>query len=359
MTIPFADLCAEIAHDRAAINEAIARVLDSGVFIGGTEVASFENELAAVCGVAHAIGTSSGTDALHVLGMATGIADGSEIVTTPFTFYATAGAFARLGARVVFADIDPLTLTLSPDAAQRACTNNTRAIVMVHLFGRPCEVPASSPCPVFDDAAQSIGGVVLTGAAATLSFFPTKNIGAVGDAGAVLTNDGDLAARVRVLRGQGAREKHRHVALGGNFRLDALQAAVLRVKLRRLADVTERRRSIARRYRAALAAASLPAELHVPPDDPRHVYHHFVIRAPRRDALREHLTSAGIATEVYYPVPLHLQPCFADLGYRRGSLPHAEAAADEVLALPMYPSLTSDAQDRVVDELTTFYRHGQ
>jgi dTDP-4-amino-4,6-dideoxygalactose transaminase len=345
-------MAAELAPLRAEIDAAIARVLDSGVFIGGPEVAAFERELAAYTGAAHAIGVSSGTDALHVLGMALEIRPGDEVVTTPFTFFATAGAFARLGARIVFADVDPDTLCLDPRSALAACTPRTRAIVTVSLFGRPADLPEGASCPVIEDAAQSIGAHQPRGLAATLSFFPTKNLGAVGDAGAVLTNDGGLAASAALLRSHGARPKYNHVAVGGNFRLDAIQAAVLRAKLRHVARWTALRREHAAHYRAMFQATGVPPEVRLPADHPGHVYHQFVIRAPRRDALRAHLAASGIATEVYYPEPLHRQ------SWRSGvaeDLPIAERACREVLALPIYPSCPADHRAQVVERIREFF----
>lgn len=355
MKVPFFDMAAELAPIRADIDAAIARTLDSGVFIGGPEVAAFERELAAFAGVSHAIGTSSCTDALHVLGMALGIGPGDEVVTTPFTFMATAGAFARLGARIVFADVDGDTLTLDRMAAASSCSSRTKAVVTVNLFGRAAEMP-TVPCPVIEDAAQSIGGPPLRGIAAALSFFPTKNLGALGDGGAVLTNDATLADRVTLLRTQGARPKYHHLAIGGNFRLDPLQAAILRAKLPHLPRWTDARRAHAQRYRELFRAATLPPEVRLPSTDANHVYHQFVIQAPRRDALRSFLAERGVGTEVYYPSPLHLQPSFADLGYREGSLPVAERACHTVLALPIQPTLTLDSQAHVVDRIAEFYR---
>jgi dTDP-4-amino-4,6-dideoxygalactose transaminase len=347
VTVPFFDMRAELAPLRAAIDAAIAHVLDSGVFIGGPEVAAFEAEFAAAAGARHAIGVSSGTDALHVLGMALGIGPGDEVVTTPLTFFATAGAFARLGARIVFADIDDTTLNLDPAAAAAACTPRTKLVVPVHLFGLPAALPTG--VPVVEDAAQSIGAAPLAGLAATYSFFPTKNLGALGDAGAVVTNDPDLADRLALLRTQGAQPRYHHVAIGGNFRLDAVQAAVLRVRLAHLDAATAARRAHAARYRELLSSV---ADIRLPPADPRHVFHQFVIRAPRRDALRAHLTACGIGTEIYYPSPLHLQPALAS----PVSLPIAERACREVLALPIAPSLSPDAQSLVADAIAGFYR---
>ena len=355
MNVSLFDMRAEVAQLRPELDAAIARVLDSGVFVGGPEVAGFERELAAAAGRARAVGTSSGTDALLAIAMALGIGPGDEVVTTPLTFFATAGAVARLGARVVFADVDDLTLGLDPAGARAACSDRTRAIITVHLHGHPAAVP-EAPCAVVEDAAHSLLGTPLRGQAAALSFFPTKNLGALGDAGAVLTDDAALADRIELLRTQGARPKYHHVAVGGNFRLDALQAAVLRTKLPHLPAWTASRRARAARYRARFAAAALPPELRLPADHADHVYHQFCIRAPRRDALRAFLGEAGIGTEIYYPDPLHLQPCFAGLGYRAGALPVAERACEELLALPIHPAMPPDAEDVVVDRIAAFYR---
>jgi dTDP-4-amino-4,6-dideoxygalactose transaminase len=303
--------------------------------------------------VRHAIGVSSGTDALLVTLMALGIGRGDEVVTTPFTFFATASAAARLGARVVFADIDESTLMLDPAAAAAACTARTRAVITVNLFGALAAIP-TVPCPVIEDSAHSVDAAPPRGLVAALSFFPTKNLGAIGDGGAVLTDDDELAAQLALLRAQGARPKYHHVTLGGNFRLDALQAAVLRAKLAHLARTTAARRANATRYRELFAATDAPVQF--PAADAAHVYHQFVIRAPRRDELRAFLADAGIATEVYYPEPLHLQPVFADLGYRRGAFPAAERVCHSVLALPIQPALSSASQRYIVDRVTAFYR---
>ena len=355
MKVPFYDLAAELASVRPEIDAAIARVIDSAVLIGGDEVSAFEHALASATGANWAIGTSSGTDALQAIAMALRLTGGDEIVTSPLTFFATAGAFARVGARIVFADIDGDTLTLDPRAAATATSSRARAVIPVHLFGRPAELPAVT-CPIIEDAAQSIGAGPLRGLAAAFSFFPTKNLGALGDAGAVITNDEALADRLRLLRTQGARPKYHHLEIGANFRLDPLQAAVLHAKLGHLARWTAMRRAHADDYRAQLAAAGIPPELRLPSPHPAHVYHQFVIRAPRRDALHAHLAAAGIGTQIYYPEPLHLQPCFADLGYHRGSFPFAERACDEVLALPIHPALAATSRAYVVEHIAAFYR---
>lgn len=350
MNVPLFDMRAETAAVRTEIDAAIERVLDSGVFIQGPEVAGFETELAAAAGCAHAIGTSSGTDALLVLMMALGIGAGDEVVTTPLTFMATAGAAARVGARVVFADVDDTSLGLDPALALSACTDRTRAIITVHMHGHPATVP-SAPCPVIEDAAHSLIALPLKGIASALSFFPTKNLGAVGDAGAVLTNDPALADTIALLRTQGGRPKYHNIALGGNFRLDAIQAAVLRVKLAHLDAWTASRRAHAARYRELLGSI-----VRVPADAPGHVYHQFCIRTPRRDELRTYLAERGIGTEIYYPEPLHLAPVFASLGYRAGSFPIAERACRELLALPIHPAMPVEAPAYVAENIAAFFR---
>jgi dTDP-4-amino-4,6-dideoxygalactose transaminase len=352
--VPLFDMAAELAAVRRDVDAAIARVLDSGVFIAGPEVSAFERELAEATGARHAIGTGSGSDALHAIFLALGVGRGDEVVTTPLTFFATAGAAARLGARIVFADVEDDALTLDPGSALSACSARTRAVVPVHLFGRPARLPAA-PCSIVEDAAQSLGAGGASANTCALSFFPTKNLGALGDAGAVLTGDAALADRIALLRTQGARPKYHHLAVGGNFRLDPLQAAVLRAKLPHLAGWNAARRRHAAQYRALFAAARVPPELRLPAPHDDHVYHQFVIRAPRRDALRAHLAAAGVGTEIYYPEPLHLQPCFAELGYRAGALPIAERACREVLALPIHPMLSADAQRFVVERIAAFY----
>ena len=352
--VPMRDLAGEHAGLRPELDCALARVLDSGQFIGGPEVDAFERELAAALGCSRAVGVSSGTDALLVGLMALGIGPGDEVVTTPFTFFATAGAIARLGARPVFADIDPATLNLDPARAADAVTARTRAVLPVNLYGRLAELP-DVPVPIIEDAAQSIGASPPRAEAATLSFFPSKNLGALGDAGAVLTSDPELADRIALLRNHGARPKYHNLAVGGNFRLDAIQAALLRVKLPHLSAWTVARRVAAGRYRDLFAAAALADSVALPPDAPDHVYHHFVIRARARDDLRRHLAAAGIATEIYYPSPLHLQPCFAHLGHRPGDFPVAEAAASDALAIPVDPSIRQADQQYVVGQIAAFY----
>jgi dTDP-4-amino-4,6-dideoxygalactose transaminase len=356
MKVPLLDVKAQNAPLRGALLEAVTRVMDSGGFILGPEVEAFEKELAAALGVGRAIGVSSGTDALLVALMALGVGPGDEVVTTPLSFFATVGCIARLGARPVFADIEPDSFNLDPAAAVAACGAKTRAVIPVHLFGRPAALPKVEQ-PVVEDAAQSIGACKLGGIMSCLSFFPSKNLGAFGDGGAVLCDDAAMADKVVLLRGHGSRPKYVHQVVGGNFRLDALQASILRVKLPHLPRWTAGRRANAERYRRLFAGSpGIPPELHLPQDVPGHIYNQFVIRAPRRDGLREHLSKQGIGTEVYYPLALHLQPCFAGLGFREGAFPHAEAATRQALALPIFAELTEEQQNTVVTQIAAYYR---
>jgi dTDP-4-amino-4,6-dideoxygalactose transaminase len=368
MKVPLLDLTAQYKTIRWEIRTAIDRVCESQSFILGPEVAACESEIGAFCGAAHAIGVSSGTDALLVALMAAGIGSGDEVITTPFTFFATAGVIARLGARPVFVDIDSESFNLAADEIADKITSSTKAIMPVHLFGRCANMDAISEIArrhgitVIEDAAQSIGakddGGLSAGTVGDIgcfSFFPSKNLGAFGDAGMVVTQNAKLAERLRVLRVHGAKPKYYHKQIGGNFRLDALQAAVLRVKLRYLPLWTAARRENARRYRELFAHAGLARQIAVPADVAGHIYNQFVIRCRERDALQAFLRQQGVETEIYYPVPLHLQECFADLGYRQGEFPRAEAAAKEVLALPIYPELSEEQQSYVVDQICDFY----
>lgn len=359
--VNFAALHAPLEDD---LRRAAARVLASGRFILGEEVRQLEDEVARLHGVKHAIGASSGTDALLLMLGAHGIGAGDDVVTSPFSFMATAEAISRVGARPVFADIDRDTLNLDGRAAARAVTGATKAVLVVHLFGRTADTTAlRGVCgrldiPILEDAAQAIGAAgVARERAAALSFFPTKNLGGFGDGGMVLTSDDALAAQARLLRNHGAahEEKLRHLALGGNFRLDELQAALLRVKFPYLAPWTARRRSIAAGYRDLLAGCS---GIRLPPPDPGCVWNQFVVRVPadRRTGIIAHLASRGIASAVYYPIPLHLQPALASLGYKPGAFPHAEQAAREVLALPIHPTLTDDDVARVAGAVADFFR---
>ncbi len=367
--LPILDLKAQLGTYREAALAAIERVVDSQRFILGPEVSGFEAALAASLDVPHAIGVSSGTDALLVALMALEVGPGDEVVTTPFSFFATAGVVARLGAKPVFVDIDPATFNLTEAPVRGALTANTKAIIPVHLFGQACDLgelyDAAERPPIIEDGAQAIGaklrgrGVGQLGEFATLSFFPSKNLGAFGDAGATLSRDAELASKVRILRVHGGQPKYYHHVVGGNFRLDAIQAAVLSVKLPFLDGWAHARRRNAGRYDVALEEAGLVARgLVTPPTrlaDAHHIFNQYVIRVPDRDALRAHLSDRGIGTMVYYPGPLHLQPCFAGLGHGPGDFPEAERACLEVLALPVFPELPEGAVERVVAGIAEFY----
>jgi dTDP-4-amino-4,6-dideoxygalactose transaminase len=370
MKVPLLDLQAQYAPIRDEVLAAIERVCDSQRFILGPEVAGLEQELARELGVAEAIGVSSGTDALLVALMALGIGPGDEVVTTTYSFFATSGCVMRVGARPVLVDINPATFNIDPGAIEAAITPRTKAIMPVHLYGQSADlnpilaVAARHGIPVIEDAAQAIGAryhgrpVGGFGALGCFSFFPSKNLGAFGDGGLVTTNDPALAARVRLLRMHGMEPKYYHQAIGGNFRLDALQAAVLRVKWPHLALWTEARRRNAERYRALFHEAGIEAEVGLPVevDGCYHVYNQFVIRVARRDALKLFLDAREVGTEIYYPVPFHAQPCFASLGYASDAFPRADEAARHSLALPIYGELTMDQQRFVVESIGAFLR---
>jgi dTDP-4-amino-4,6-dideoxygalactose transaminase len=364
--VPLLDLQAQYQPLRAELLAAIERVCDSQRFILGPEVEALEAELSNAIGSPHAITISSGTDALLAAMMALGIGPGDEVVTTTYSFFATAGCISRLGATPVFADILPDTYNIDPAAVRAALTPRTRAVVAVHLYGLCADMDplldAAVPAgvPIIEDAAQAIGArykdrqAGTMGAAGCFSFFPSKNLGAFGDGGLVTCADAALAHEVTLLRNHGAEPKYVHKRIGGNFRLDALQAAVLRVKLPHLQQWTNGRRANAVRYAAlftdleAAGRVTLPIE----PAGYHHIYNQYVIRIPDRDRVRRELAERGIGTEVYYPVPFHLQECFADLGYAKGAFPHAEAAAASTLALPIYPELTEAQQAAVVAEIS-------
>jgi dTDP-4-amino-4,6-dideoxygalactose transaminase len=353
--IPLLDLKAQYASIRDEIREAVDRVMDSQQFILGPEVEALEREVAAYCHCRHAIGVSSGTDALLVVLMALDLRPGDEVITSSYSFFATARAIARLGATPVFVDIDPATFNVDPSAIESSISPRTRAILPVHLYGQMADmdailrIGARHKLPVIEDAAQAIGAersghrAGSAGYAGCLSFFPSKNLGGAGDGGMVTTNNGELAERVRMLRNHGFKTKYYNELLGGNFRLDALQAALLRVKLRHLDSWTRARQNNAAEYRNVL-----PPGVGLPTEVPgRHVYNQFVIRHPRRDALVEHLKARQIGCEIYYPLPLHLQKCFASRGHQSGEFPVSERAARETLALPIYPELTKEMIRRI------------
>jgi dTDP-4-amino-4,6-dideoxygalactose transaminase len=363
--IPLLDLSRTHAPLAAELARDFERVLASGQFILGAEHDAFERELAAAMGARHAIGVSSGTSAISIGLSALGVAAGDEVIVPAFTYFATASAVVQAGARPVFADVEPRRFGLDPAAMEAAITPRTSAIVPVHLYGLACDlaplraIAERRGIPVLEDAAQAIGAtdagrpVGAESAGATLSFFPTKNLGALGDAGAILTEKDDVAARARLLRVHGDAGNYRHTALGTNARLDALQAAFLRTKLRRLAGWTEERRAIASRYREALAGT--PVILPEEPAGARHTYHQFTIRAPERDALQRALAARGIGTRVYYPIPLPAQPVFAEQGWRIEAFPVSVQLASEVLSLPIFPGLTPAEVDRVAAAVRAFY----
>lgn len=379
MIVPLLDLKPQYHAQKTEIDAAIARVVESQYFILGPEVSALEEEVAAYSGAAHGVGMSSGTDALLAALMAANVGPGDEVVVPTYTFFATAGVVARLGARPVFVDIDPVTFNITAEATSAALSDRTRAIIPVHLYGRMLDLDPfmaladERDLAVIEDAAQAIGATDASGRRAgavghmgCFSFFPSKNLGGFGDGGMTVTNMADTAQQLRMLRMHGMEPKYYHAIVGGNFRLDALQAAVLRVKLRHLDGWTVARRRNADTYRSLFADTGLAADgasgataadaaVILPAGNAGHIYNQFVIRARRRDELQAHLRQQGVGTEIYYPVPLHRQECFADLGYREGSLPHAEAAARETLALPIYPELSEAQLAHVVQAVRAFF----
>lgn len=396
MTVPLLDLQRQYAPLREAIEARVRAVMDAQAFILGREVEAFEEEMRAVCGAGYAVGMSSGTDAQLALLMALGVGPGDAVITTPFTFFATAGCVSRVGATPVFVDIEPATFLLDPAALGRylrevarrdgagvlrtPAGERLRAIIPVHLFGQCCAMEpilalgAEFELPVLEDASQAIGAEARVGGQARaagamgeggwFSFFPSKNLGAFGDAGLAVGRDPAQGALLRAMRMHGMEAQYYHRFIGGNFRLDALQAAVLRVKLPHLDAWSAARRANAAAYRAGFERAGLRGKIAVPQEAHAgaglrwpHIYHQYVIRvaAVEREPLRAHLTAAGIGSAVYYPLALHEQECFRPLGYRAGDFPHAEAAAREVIALPVFPELTPPERDAVVEAIARFY----
>jgi dTDP-4-amino-4,6-dideoxygalactose transaminase len=370
--VPLCDLQAQYRNLEPRIVAALARVLASGQVILGPEVAALEEEVAAYCGTAHAVGCSSGTDALLLALYALGVGPGDEVIVPPFTFFASASTVCRLGARPVFVDIDPATYNLDPVQVEAKVTARTRAVMAVHLYGQCADmdplwqVAQRHGLAIVEDAAQAIGagyGGKRAGALGTVgcfSFYPSKNLGAYGDAGMCVTDDADLAARLKCLRVHGMEPKYYHKQIGWNARLDALQAAILRVKLPHLEEWTEGRRQAAARYDALIDEHLLGGFLTRPARAPgrRHVFNQYVVRVADglRDALMQHLKADNVACDIYYPVPLHRQECFNHLGYRDGDFPASEEACRCVLALPMYPEITAEQQRRVVDSCAAFLR---
>jgi dTDP-4-amino-4,6-dideoxygalactose transaminase len=371
MQVPLLDLKQQHAALRDELRDAVGRVLDSQQFILGEDVRLLETELARYTQTQYAVGCGSGSDALLLALLALDVGEGCEVVTTPFTFFATAGAIARTHARPVFVDIEPRTYNIDPARVEAAITERTRALMPVHLYGQCAEteeilrIAERHNVPVIEDAAQAIGAEEAgrqagsMGALGCFSFYPTKNLGAAGEAGMVTANDEQLAARLRRLRVHGGATEYHHDEVGFNSRLDTLQAAVLRVKLPYLDAWSDARRERADTYTRLLADAGLEGEVTPPFIRPgvRHIFHQYVVRvgAARRDALIEHLKASGVGTKVYYPVPLHLQECFAYLGYREGDFPESERAARETLALPIYPELTREQQEYVVETVRRFF----
>jgi dTDP-4-amino-4,6-dideoxygalactose transaminase len=396
MRVPLLDISEQYRVLREPIRAQLDEVLATQAFVLGPKVEEFERAMERYCGIEHAIGISSGTDALLALLMALDFGPDDAVLTTAFTFFATGSCVARVGARPVFVDIDPQTYNISPAAIERyiaeQCHTNAdgalidrsgkriRAIMPVHLFGLCCDMDAIMAAAerhhlmVIEDAAQAIGAQYPSrsgntapqagtmGLAGCFSFYPSKNLGAAGDAGMIICHDDELANRLRVCRQHGMEPRYFHHFIGGNFRLDGIQAAILNVKLPMLDGWSAARRAVADRYREAFTACGLAETIQLPAEPYRgaglhhhHIYHQYVIRAPRRDELQKHLTEQGIGTAIYYPLGLHEQTCFAYLGYKRGDLPETERAAAETLALPIYPELTADAQQYVVEQIAAFF----
>ncbi len=375
MRVPLLDLTLQFRSIESEIRQAIDRLLSSQQFILGETVESFEKKVAEYCGVQHAVGCASGSDALLLALLALGVGPGDEVITTPFSFYSSASSVTRLGARPVFADIDPATFNIDPDAAEAAITPHTKAILPVHLYGQMAEMgrimatARERGLAVVEDAAQAIGArydgapAGSIGDVGCFSFFPSKNLGAYGDGGLMTTSDERLAQRLRTLRRHGEGEKYVHNEIGINSRLDALQAAVLTVKLSYVDGWSDGRRANAERYDRLLAERGLAPEPVRTPHNiesangrHRHTFHQYTLRVPDRDGLAAHLRSAGIGHAVYYPLALYMQPCFRDLGYKEGLCPQAEKAAAEVISLPIFPELTEAQQEAVVEAIAQYYK---
>lgn len=370
MNVPLLDLKQQNDALRPEIEAALGRVLDTNGFILGGEVAELEKELAAYCGVRYAIGCASGSDAILLALMALDVGPGDEVITTPYSFFATASSITRLGATPVFVDIDPVTYNLDAAQVEAKITSNTKAIEPVHLYGQCSdmaalrEIAGRHGIPVVEDAAQAIGAEedgVQAGAIGEIgcfSFYPSKNLGGMGDGGFVTTNDDALAKKLLALRVHGAEEKYYHKYVGINSRLDGFQGAVLRVKLPNLDEWTDKRRANAATYRRLFTDLGLTEQIGLPFErsNAKHIYNQYVIRVPgRRDELRTFLTEKGIGSDIYYPVPLHLQECFAYLGYKAGDMPESEKAALETLALPIYPEMRPEQQEYVAETIVEFF----
>ena len=356
--IPFVDLKAQYLSIKPEIDAAIQRVLDNTQFILGAEVAELEKEFAAYCGASHGIGVNNGTSALHLSLLAAGIGPSDEVITPPFTFVASVAAILYAGAKPVFVDIDPRTYLIDPNKIEAAITPKTKATLPVHLYGQPCDMDAIGAIArrhgliVIEDACQAHGAEYdgkrtgSIGDVGAFSFYPGKNLGAYGEGGMVTTSNAELARKIRMLRDWGAETKYQHVLKGYNMRLEGMQGAILRVKLKRLEAWTEARRAAAARYNAMFAGSGVPTPYAAP--NVRHVYHIYSTRTAERQRWQEALTAEGIYTGIHYPIAIHMLPAYQDLGYPPGAFPHAERAAAEQLSLPMYPELTADMQEEVV-----------
>lgn len=368
MKIPMLDLSEQYQSIKGEVLEQLDKVMSSSQFILGSNVKQLEADIAKMSNVAHGIGVANGSDAIHIALQAAGIKEGDEVITTTFTFFATGGAIARANAKPVFVDIDPVTFNIAPVEVEKAITDKTKAIIAVHLYGQMADMEALKVIAdkhnlvLIEDAAQAIGAkqngktVGELGTAATYSFFPTKNLGAYGDAGMVVTNNDELADSARIIRVHGSKPKYYHQVLGYNSRLDELQAAILNVKFPHLAEWTENRRVCAAYYTKQLNEkvgqfVQTPVEV----DGRYHVFHQYTIRVERRDELQAFLKEQGVSTMIYYPVPLHLQPVFKELGYKEGDLPVAEKACQEAVSLPMFPELKKEQQDYVIEKIAEFY----
>lgn len=357
--VPFVDLKAQYDSIKPEIDDAVLALLDSTQFVLGREVVAFEDRFATYCSAQHAMGTSSGTSALHLAMLACGIGPGDEVITTPHTFIASVAAIDYCGATPVFVDIDPVSFTIDPALVEDAITERTKAILPIHLYGQMADmnplvdVAERHSLVVIEDAAQAHGAEYKgrragsIGVAGCFSFYPGKNLGAYGEGGAVTTDDDEIRRLVRMLRDWGAEEKYHHVLKGYNYRLEGMQGAVLKVKMDHIERWTEARRTAAARYDAGLGDTAVGVPLQLP--DRRHVYHVYAIRTDDRSGLMQYLGDRGIASGIHYPIPVHLQPAFAELAHARGEFPHAELAADEVVSLPMFPEIRPDQQDRVID----------
>ena len=366
--VPLLDIPLSYQEILADVEKNISEVIQSGWFILGPVVAELEQQIADYCGAKYAVGVSSGTDALLISLMAAGVGEGDEVITTPFTFFATAGSISRLGAKPVFVDIEPETFNIDPNQIESKITNKTRAILPVHLYGQCAEMDSilklakKNNLTVIEDAAQAIGSKYKGRRAGSMgdygcfSFFPTKNLGGFGDGGMVTMASDELYEKVKILRVHGSNPKYYHKVIGGNFRLDAIQAAVVLAKLKYLDRWTEKRRTNAQAYGRLLEEKGITGQLTLPSEVvPRHVYNQYVVRVKeKRDELRKFLGENNIATEIYYPLPLHLQDCFASLGHKKGDFPESEKAADETIALPVFPELTKEQLSYVGETIAQF-----